>query len=238
MNMKYLKHVLSILIFFIIYYFVLDNITLYITTVFNGSITFMILCSFMLQIFLISLMVFWMRKEIPLNFKIPKWKWFYLCFFILAILLTILESWIRNIFHDFIILAPSVPHIKYPSSVYLKGPGISSILFFIDVIGIGPVMEEVIFRAYVMNAFLKNNKYHLDVLLSGLLFGVAHLIFRYRDPISFALYFVDGLFFAGIYKKYKDIRLVILLHSFCNFYGYLKPIWIFIYNYIYWNFLV
>ena len=85
------------------------------------------------------------EKEIPLNFKIPKWKWFYLSFFILAILLSILESWVKNIFHDFIILAPSVPHIKYPSSVYLKGPGISSILFFIDVIGIGPVMEEVIF---------------------------------------------------------------------------------------------
>ena len=238
MIMKYLKHVLSILIFLTIDQFILENIAVYITTVFNGSITFMILCLLMLQIFLISFIVLWMKKEIPLNFKIPKWKWFYLCFFILAIILSILESWIKNVFHDFIILAPSVPHLKYPSSVYLKGPGISSILFFIYAIGIGPVMEEVIFRAYVMNAFFKNNKYHLDVLLSGMLFGVIHLIFRYRDPISFAIYFVYGLFFAGIYKKYKDIRLVILLHSFCNFYGYLKPIWIFVYNYIYWHFLV
>ena len=236
--MKYLKHVLSILIFLTIDQFILENIAVYITTVFNGSITFMILCLLMLQIFLISFIVLWMKKEIPLNFKIPKWKWFYLCFFILAIILSILESWIKNIFHDFIILAPSVPHLKYPNSVYLKGPGISSILFFIYAIGIGPVMEEVIFRAYVMNAFFKNNKYHLDVLLSGMLFGVIHLIFRYRDPISFAIYFVYGLFFAGIYKKYKDIRLVILLHSFCNFYGYLKPIWIFVYNYIYWHFLL
>ena len=236
--MKYLKHILSILVFFTIDQFILEYIAVYVTTVFNGSITFMVLCLLLLQTFLISFIVLWMKKEIPLNLKFPKWKWFYLYFFLLVILLSILEAWVKNIFHNFIVLAPSVSNVKLPSSVYLKGAGISSILFFIYAIGTGPIKEEVIFRAYVMNAFFKNNKYHLDVLLSGLLFGVAHLVFRYRDPISFVIYFVYGLFFAGIYKKYKDIRLVILLHSFCNFYGYLKPIWIFIYNYIYWKFLV
>ena len=69
--MKYLKHVLSILIFLTIDQFILENIAVYITTVFNGSITFMILCLLMLQIFLISFIVLWMKKEIPLNFKIP-----------------------------------------------------------------------------------------------------------------------------------------------------------------------
>ena len=52
------------------------------------------------------------------------------------------------------------------------------------------------------------------------------------------LYFIFGLFVAAVYKKHRDLRLVILLHSFSNFLVYWKPIWIFIYNYIYWHFLV
>mgnify|MGYP000987002301 FL=1 len=87
--MKYLKHILSILVFFTIDQFILEYIAVYVTTVFNGSITFMVLCLLLLQTFLISFIVLWMKKEIPLNLKFPKWKWFYLYFFLLVILLLI-----------------------------------------------------------------------------------------------------------------------------------------------------
>ncbi|MDB8643616.1 CPBP family intramembrane metalloprotease [Streptococcus australis] len=100
------------------------------------------------------------------------------------------------------------------------------------------MIEEFIFRGYLMNAFFKESKFHLDVLLSGFLFAAFHLIHQYRDPITFALYFCSGLFFAAVYKKYKDIRLPIFLHGFSNFLTFWKPIWIFIFNYIYWHFLV
>jgi len=119
--MKYLKHILSILVFFTIDQFILEYIAVYVTTVFNGSITFMVLCLLLLQTFLISFIVLWMKKEVPLNLKFPKWKWFYLYFFLLVILLSILEAWVKNIFHNFIVLAPSVSNVKLPSSVYLKG---------------------------------------------------------------------------------------------------------------------
>ena len=82
------------------------------------------------------------------------------------------------------------------------------------------------------------SKIHLDVLLSGFLFAAFHLIHQYRDPVTFALYFCSGLFFAAVYKKSKDIRLPIFLHGFSNFLTFWKPIWIFIYNYIYRHFLV
>ena len=55
--MKYLKHILSILVFFTIDQFILEYIAVYVTTVFNDSITFMVLCLLLLQIFLISFIV-------------------------------------------------------------------------------------------------------------------------------------------------------------------------------------
>jgi len=93
------------------------------------------------------------------------------------------------------------------------------------------------FERWVLQAF-KESKFHLDVLLSGFLFAVFHLIHQYRDPITFSLYFCSGLFLATVYKKHKDIRLPIFLHGFSNFLTFWKPIWIFIFNYIYWHFLV
>ncbi|KXT78559.1 CPBP family glutamic-type intramembrane protease [Streptococcus sp. DD13] len=65
-----------------------------------------------------------------------------------------------------------------------------------------------------------------------------HLIHQYRDSVTFSLYFCSELFFAAVYKKIKDIRLPIFLHAFSNFLTFWKPIWIFIFNYIYWHFLV
>lgn len=59
---------------------------------------------------------------------------------------------------------------------------------------------------------------------------------RYVFPLW--IYFIGGVFFAEIYKKHRDLRLVILLHSFSDFLICWKPLWIFIYNFIYWHFLV
>lgn len=239
MKVKYLKHVIAILMILFVNGFIIDKISVSITTFFNGSLTFLILCDIILLIFLIIGIILWMKIEkIPLNFKSSKWKWFYLYLFILVALLKLAEMWLKNKFSDLIIPATPIIQTKLPDSVYLKGVGYSQILYFLISVALAPILEEFIFRAYLMNTFFKNNKHHLDVLLSGVLFGVAHMITSYRDPLSFLIYIVYGLFFAGIYKKYKDIRLVILLHSFNNFLVYWQVIWIFIYNYIYWHLLV
>lgn len=157
-------------------------------------------------------------------------------YFALVLLWFFVERWVLQTFQD--LLVPVVHQTKLPSSIYLNGPGISGTLFFVLATITSPMIEEFIFRGYLMDVFFKESKFHLDVLLSGFLFAAFHLIYQYRDPVTFSLYFCSGIFFAAIYKKSKDIRLPIFLHAFSNFLTFWKPIWIFVYNYIYWHFLV
>ncbi|HEU7681499.1 TPA: hypothetical protein VWD07_000846 [Streptococcus pneumoniae] len=44
------------------------------------------------------------------------------------------------------------------------------------------------------------------------------------------------LSFALVYRSTDNLRLTILCHSFFNFLNHAKPIWIFVYNYIYYHF--
>ncbi|WP_257639476.1 CPBP family intramembrane glutamic endopeptidase [Streptococcus pneumoniae] len=59
------------------------------------------------------------------------------------------------------------------------------------------------------------------------------MILSHRDPISLLYYSLIGFFFALVYRSTDNLRLTILCHSFFNFLNHAKPIWIFVYNYIY-----
>ena len=107
---------------------------------------------------------------------------------------------------------------------------------FISSVIVAPIFEEVVDRGYFMNTFFPNSKYYLDVILSALIFGLSHLVFSHRDLISLMFYSLGGLFFALVYRWTKNLRITILCHSFFNFLTYAKPIWIFVYNYVYYHF--
>lgn len=91
---------------------------------------------------------------------------------------------------------------------------LSTILSFVLPVIIGPVFEETLDRGYFMNTFFPKSKYYLDVILSGLIFGLSHLILSHRDPISLLYYSLIGLFFALVYRSTDNLRLTILCHSF------------------------
>ena len=226
--MKYLKHTIALLCFSFMALFVVVMAAIKITTLFSGSITFFYSIQLALVLFLC----------LPITFTASKWKWSYLIYFFLIFLLNMMTMWIATIFQNYIVPAPDDLLPRLPDSVFLQGTGIVVFLKFVQSIMTGPILEELLCRAYVMNTFFKNSRFHLDVLVSALLFSGLHLAFVFRDPISFLLFFVGGVFLAEIYKKHRDLRLVILLHAFYNFLPYWKPIWIFVYNYIYWHFLV
>lgn len=235
--MKYAKRGVAILFLLVLFMFGIEGLGIYLTGVFNGDLSFLYFMYLILYSLLLIAILFWLKKQkIDFRSNKQKWKRSYLRYFALVILWFFFERWVLQTFQDF--LVPVVHQTKLPSSIYLNGPGISGTLFFILATVTSPMIEEFIFRDYLMNAFFKESKFHLDVLLSGFLFAAFHLIHQYRDPITFALYFCSGLFFAAVYKKYKDIRLPIFLHGFSNFLTFWKPIWIFIFNYIYWHFLV
>ena len=113
---------------------------------------------------------------------------------------------------------------------------LSTVLSFSLTVVVGPILEELIYRGYFMNTFFPQSKYYLDVILSALIFGLSHLILTHRDPISLIIYSLGGLFYALVYRWTKNLKITILCHSFFNFLIYAKPIWIFVYNYIYYHF--
>ena len=107
---------------------------------------------------------------------------------------------------------------------------------FISSVIVAPIFEELVDRGYFMNTFFPNSKYYLDVILSALIFGISHLVFSHREPISLMFYSLGGLFFALVYRWTQNMKITILCHSFFNFLPYAKPIWIFVYNFIYYRF--
>ena len=124
------------------------------------------------------------------------------------------------------------------SALYSNGQPtfLSTVLSFSLTVVVGPILEELIHRGYFMNTFFPQSKYYLDVILSALIFGLSHLILTHRDPISLIIYSLGGLFYALVYRWTKNLRITILCHSFFNFLTYAKPIWIFVYNYVYYHF--
>ena len=235
--MKYARHGVALLLLLYLFVFGIDGLGIYLTGVFNGDVSFLYFMYLILYSLLLITILFWFkRQKIATCSNKQKWKLSYLAYFALVFLWFFFERWVLQAFQD--LLVPVVRQTKLPTSIYLNGLGISATLFFVLATVTSPMIEEFIFRGYLMNVFFKESKFHLDVLLSGFLFAVFHLIYQYRDPVTFSLYFCSGLFLASVYKKHKDIRLPIFLHAFSNFLTFWKPIWIFIFNYIYWRFLV
>ena len=124
------------------------------------------------------------------------------------------------------------------STLYSNGQPtfLATSFHFISSVIVAPIFEESADRGYFMNTFFPNSKYYLDVILSALIFGISHLVFSHRDPISLMFYSLGGLFYALVYRWTKNLRITILCHSFFNFLTYAKPIWIFVYNYVYYHF--
>ena len=113
---------------------------------------------------------------------------------------------------------------------------LSTVLSFSLTVVVGSILEELIHRGYFMNTFFPNSKYYLDVILSALIFGFSHLILSHRDPISLLYFIFFGFFFALVYRYTSNLRLTILCHCLFNFFNHAKPIWIFVYNFIYYRF--
>lgn len=81
---------------------------------------------------------------------------------------------------------------------------------------VGPIVEELIFRGLVMTWLQRNKKYYLDLLVSALLFGLAHTI-SYQFVLSdFIQYAGTGLIFACLFRKTQSLGYSIALHLFIN----------------------
>ncbi|QEA30780.1 CPBP family intramembrane metalloprotease [Secundilactobacillus malefermentans] len=78
---------------------------------------------------------------------------------------------------------------------------------------LSPILEETVFRGYLMNAFFKPNAFWLPVIISGLLFSVAH---GSTTIISFLIYAGMGWVLAFTYRKVGSLWASISIHMLNN----------------------
>ena len=193
------------------------------------------------ELVLVVLFVFWLKKKEMLYIfekkGSKKLRFFYL---VVGLVATYFE---RQLVDAFQLQFHHLIDNKYIfqdllSILYSNGQPtfLSTVLSFSLTVVVGPILEELIYRGYFMNTFFPQSKYYLDVILSALIFGLSHLILTHRDPISLIIYSLGGLFYALVYRWTKNLKITILCHSFFNFLIYAKPIWIFVYNFIYYHF--
>ena len=193
------------------------------------------------EVTLLVMFVCWLKKKKMLYiFEKNAWTWSTLFFLVVSL---VAIYFLRQLVDAFDLRFHHLTDNKYIfqdllSILYSNGQPtfLSTVLSFSLTVVVGPILEELIHRGYFMNTFFPQSKYYLDVILSALIFGLSHLILTHRDPISLIIYSLGGLFYALVYRWTKNLKITILCHSFFNFLIYAKPIWIFVYNYVYYHF--
>ena len=190
---------------------------------------------------LLLLFIYWLKKKDMLYIfekkGSKKSRIFYLVFALVA------TYFVRQLLNTFQLQFHHLIDNKFIfqdliSTLYSNGQPtfLATSFYFISSVIVAPIFEENVDRGYFMNTFFPQSKYYLDVILSALIFGLSHLILTHRDPISLIIYSLGGLFYALVYRWTKNLKITILCHSFFNFLTYAKPIWIFVYNFIYYRF--
>lgn len=72
-----------------------------------------------------------------------------------------------------------------------------------------PVLEELVFRGYLIKGFFPKFKPLIPMIASGILFSIGHVS---SNPISFLIYMSLGMILAYVYLKQDKIEVSIALH--------------------------
>ncbi len=87
----------------------------------------------------------------------------------------------------------------------------SKFSYFLIVLIIGPVVEEVLYRRIIFVKLKKHYSLLVSVLISSILFSVFHMDINNLVPA-----FIAGIFFAYVYHITKSLTVVIVFHSLDN----------------------
>lgn len=86
-------------------------------------------------------------------------------------------------------------------------------LLIFSAIFLSPLVEELLFRGFLFNAFFRADQLWWAVVASGLLFSLAHAS---NNPISFLIYGCMGAIFMWIYRRTDNLATSIALHGVNN----------------------
>jgi len=144
------------------------------------------------------------------NFLIWPEKKYSLIYYLKSIILTVLVLFATQLL-IFFIIKPYIVNFRNARSEEILRILIGNKFLVLFTALTAGITEELIFRGYFMtrlNLLFKN--IYIPILLSSLFFGVAHI--GYESIMKIIIIFITGLILAIHYQKYKNIKMLIMLH--------------------------
>jgi len=109
-------------------------------------------------------------------------------------------------------LSPELRRLMGPTEASYKPVIIAPVVYCVAGFTVGPVAEEMLYRAVLYRTLRRRMRPVLAVVLQALVFGVMH---RYGLPYM-AIAFASGLLFMGLYLWRKTLWSPVLVHALTN----------------------
>ncbi|WP_159429001.1 CPBP family intramembrane glutamic endopeptidase [Tepidibacter formicigenes] len=106
---------------------------------------------------------------------------------------------------------PSNETLNSMAEKEIKFGQLPSLGFFLSLVLFGPLFEEFIFRGIILKGYLENYSPKKALIISALVFGLAHM-----NIYQFITASISGLFYGWLYLKTKSIIPCIFAHSINN----------------------
>ncbi|WP_163708200.1 CPBP family intramembrane glutamic endopeptidase [Mangrovibacterium lignilyticum] len=108
-------------------------------------------------------------------------------------------------------IVSTIPISEFMRKVILEMGQMKGVIWFITLVIAAPVFEELIFRGIILDGLLKKYQPLKAILLSSVLFGLAHL-----NTVQFVGAFIGGMFMGWVYWKTRNVFLTMLIHATTN----------------------
>jgi membrane protease YdiL (CAAX protease family) len=108
-----------------------------------------------------------------------------------------------------------IPLFDFEKTMFLELAKQTGILSFITIVIAAPILEEMIFRGIILDGLLKKYSPLKSIIISSILFGVAHL-----NPHQFVAALIIGFFSGWVYYKTKNLTLSIMIHFVNNLFAF------------------
>lgn len=94
-----------------------------------------------------------------------------------------------------------------------------SVIYILNVLILAPILEEFIFRGFILKGLLTTYSAKRSIAISSILFGLIHINWADLDIVQVFNAICIGVFLGWMYYETNSLSLSILLHSFGNLLG-------------------
>lgn len=158
-------------------------------------------------------LIFLMFKKIPVQEGVEKKK-MKVSHILIAFLICYAGTYICNLIGTFTTtIIGAIKHSEVENVMANLTSQISPWVNFLIVVIAAPIMEELLFRKFIIDRTARFGE-GVAIVLSGLMFGLFH-----GNLNQFAYAFLIGVLFGFIYIKTRRIIYTIILHMIINFLG-------------------